>query len=115
MFSIHIHLAFKLLLPDYDCFDKNVDYFSSEWERRKKFFIDYEMIYPRLISLMKWKFDCFFLFFEKRKKNKEKQQTMSINNALKNLCEKIIDVIWETFPKNIISLRFAYQKTETFT
>ena len=40
---------------------------------------------------------------------------MLINNALENLCEQIIDVIWETFLKNNISLRFAYQKTETFT
>ena len=65
MFSIHIHLAFKLLLPDYDCFDKNVDYFSSEWEKWKKIFIDYEMICPRLISLMKWKFNFFWKKKEK--------------------------------------------------
>ena len=56
----HIHFAFKFILSDYDCFDKLMSFVSDEWERRKIFFSDYEKIYPRLISSMKWKDDCVF-------------------------------------------------------
>ena len=65
-----MHLAFKLPLSDYDCFDKVIDLISDDWERRKIFFAEHETIYLRLISSMKWKFD--YVFFEKRKTEKRK-------------------------------------------
>ena len=62
-----VHFAFKFVISDQDCFDKLIGFVSDEWERRKTFFSGYEMVYPRLSSSMKWRYDyvlffvCFFL------------------------------------------------------
>ena len=53
-------------MSDYESFDKVIDFVSGHWEKRKVFFDDYKMVYPRLISSIKWKFD--YVFFEKKKK-----------------------------------------------
>ena len=65
----HVYLAFKLPHSDYNYFDKVIDLISHNWERRKIFFAEYEMIYPRLISSMKWKFD--YVFFEKKREKRK--------------------------------------------
>ena len=56
----HVHIAFKIPISEYEFFDRLIDSISDEWEKRKIFFEDYKMIYPRLITSLKWKFDCLF-------------------------------------------------------
>ena len=63
----HMHIAFKLPISEYESFDRLIDYISDEWEKRKIFFEDYKMIYPRLITSLKWKFH--YVFFERKAKN----------------------------------------------
>ena len=53
----HVHIAFKIPIYEYDPFDKFIDFISKEWEKSKKNFCDYKMIYPRLINSLKWKFE----------------------------------------------------------
>lgn len=48
------------------------------------------MVYPRLISSLKWKFNCFF-FFQGRQKVE--------NETLEKLCNKIVDGVYETFTR----------------
>ena len=57
----------KKLFPDYKCFDLILKFIAEEWEKWKIFFWDYELIYPRLITSLKWHFD--YVFFERKKKN----------------------------------------------
>ena len=57
----------KKLFPDYKLFDLILKFIAEEWEKRKIFFCDYELIYPRLITSLKWHFD--YVFFERKKKN----------------------------------------------
>ena len=63
----HVDVAFKIPISEYSSFDKLIDFICKEWEKRKIFFCDYKMIYPRLISSLKWKFD--YVFFEKKSRN----------------------------------------------
>ena len=56
----YVHLAFKLSMSDYESFDKVIEFVSGHWEKRKVFFDDYKMVYPRLISSIKWNFDYLF-------------------------------------------------------
>ena len=73
--------------------------------KKKGFFNDYKMIYPRLITSMRWKFDC---FFEKKKnKNGEKKNQ---NTVLKNLCNKIVDVINKMFTKKYYFVKISQSK-----
>lgn len=57
---------------------------------KKAFFENYRMVYPRLISSLKWKFNCFF-FFQGRQKVE--------NETLEKLCNKIVDGAYETFTR----------------
>ena len=61
----HVHIAFKIQISEYKSLDELNEFISNEWEKRI-FFFDYIMIYSRLISSMRWKFD--YVFFEKKKK-----------------------------------------------
>ena len=63
----HVYIAFMIPTPEYESFDRLIDFISDEWEKRKIFFEDYKMIYCRLITSLKWKFD--FVFFERKAKN----------------------------------------------
>ena len=65
------------------------------------------MIYPRLISSIKWKFD--YVFFEKKKKKMQRQQ-----NILEQLCVKIVDVIGETFSKKYYFVKMLQSKKGTW-
>ena len=85
----HVQIAFKIPISECNSFDKLIEFISNEWEKRKIFFSDYRMIYPRLTSSVKWKFD--YIFFEKKKKRK--------NNVLEKMCDKIVDVLHEAFTK----------------
>ena len=49
----HVRTAFKIPISNYDPFDKLIDFISDKWEKRKVFFENYKMIYPRLISSLK--------------------------------------------------------------
>ena len=69
----HVHIAFKISISEYESFDRLVDFISNEWEKRKIFFEDYKMIYSRLISSLKWKFD--YVFFERKAKNEKQHPT----------------------------------------
>ena len=53
----HVHIAFKIPIFEYNSFNNVIDFISKEREKRKIFFCDYIMIYPRLISSLKWIFD----------------------------------------------------------
>ena len=53
----HVHIAFKIPISEYGSFDRLIDFISDKWDKRKIFFEDYKMIYPRLITSLKWKFD----------------------------------------------------------
>ena len=44
----------------------STDFISDEWEKRKIVFEDYKIIYPFLITSLKWKFD--YVFFERKAK-----------------------------------------------
>ena len=63
----HVHIAFKIPTTEYESFGRLIDFISDEWQKRKIFFEDYKMIYPLLITSLKWKFD-YFLFERKAKK-----------------------------------------------
>ena len=65
----HVQIAFKIPISGCKSFDKLIEFISNEWEKRKIFFSDYRMIYSRLTSSIKWKFD--YIFFEKKKKGKQ--------------------------------------------
>ena len=49
----HLRTAFKIPISNYDSFEKLIDFISDKWEKRKAFFENYKMIYPRLISSLK--------------------------------------------------------------
>ena len=90
-------------MSDYESFDKVIDFVSGHWEKRKVFFDDYKMVYPRLISSIKWKFD--YVFFEKKKKKMQRQQ-----NILEQLCDKIVDFMGETFTKKYYLVKISQSK-----
>ena len=60
----HVDIAFKMLISEYESFDRLIDFISNEWEKRKKFLKNYKIVSPRLISLLRWKFD--YVFFERK-------------------------------------------------
>ena len=62
-------LAFENSLMSYPFFDEIIHFVYKEWEQRKCFFEDYEMIYPCVITSLHWKFDYVF-FFQRIKKCK---------------------------------------------
>ena len=63
----NVRIDFKIPISEYESFDRWIDFISNEWEKKKIFFEDFKMIYPRLISSLKWKFD--YVFFETKIKN----------------------------------------------
>ena len=96
----HVHIAFKIPISEYEFFDRLIDFISDEWEKRKIFFEDYKMIYPRLITSLKWKFD--YVFFERKAKME--------NNTLEKMCNKIVDVIYETFTRKYYFVKISQSK-----
>ena len=96
----HVHIAFKIPISEYEFFDRLIDSISDEWEKRKIFFEDYKMIYPRLITSLKWKFD--YVFFERKAKME--------NNTLEKLCNKIVDIIYETFTRKYYFVKISQSK-----
>ena len=60
------------------------------------------MIYPRLISSIKWKFD--YIFFEKKKTKKKG------NNVLEKMCDKIVDVLHEAFTRKHYFVQISRSK-----
>ena len=67
---------------------------------------DYRMICARLIPFIKWKNDCFL--FEK--KGRKKMSIKTRHRVLDELCEKIVDVICETFAKKHYCVRCSQFK-----
>ena len=86
----HVHIAFKIPISEYKSFDKLIDIISDEWEKRKTFFENYKMVYPRLTSSLKWKFD--YVFFEKKVKNGKR-------NPRKAESQKSRCCVWEIYIK----------------
>ena len=103
----HAHLAFKLPISDYESFDKMIDFISGHWEKRKVFFDDYQMVYLRLISSIKFTFD--YVFFEKKKRNAK-----TTKHTRKQLCDKIVDVIGETFIKKYYPVKIFQSQKDMF-
>ena len=66
------------------------------------------MVYPRLITSMKWKFDCFLFvcFFEREKGENEDYHS----NVLENLCKKAILVVGETFSRKYYFIRISQSR-----
>lgn len=62
----NVHFAFEKILTSYYFFDKLILFAKSEWEKRKFFFDNYEMVNPKSIVSLKWKND--YIFFQKKKK-----------------------------------------------
>ena len=52
-----VHFAFKKPLSSYSNFDNVIQFVSDEWRERKIFFTNYKMVYPMLISSLKWKYE----------------------------------------------------------
>ena len=52
-----VHFAFKKPLSSYSNFDNVIQFVSDEWRERKIFFTKYKMVYPMLISSLKWKYE----------------------------------------------------------
>ena len=72
----HVHFAFCILhfafIYGYDCFDRRISFVTDESGKRKVSITDYRIIYPRLISSIKWKND--YVSFEKKgRKNVNKK------------------------------------------
>ena len=99
----HVYIAFKVWISKYEVFDKLIEFILKEWEKRKVFFSDYKMIYPKLMTSMRWKFD--YVLFEKKKKMEK-----SHNVVLENLCDKIIDVVGKTFIKKYYFVKISQSK-----
>lgn len=68
----HIHIAFKKPFICYELFNELLNFVEKEWEKRREFFLNYEIIYPHLITSLKRRYD--YLFCE-RKKSNGKQST----------------------------------------
>ena len=96
----HVHIAFKIPISEYEFFDRLIDSISDEWEKRKIFFEDYKMIYPRLITSLKWKFD--YVFFERKAKNGKQRPRKMFN--------KIVDLIYETFIRKYYFVKISQSK-----
>ena len=62
----NIHISFKKSFSDCECFDAVLKFISKEWEKRNIFCDNYELIYPRMITSLKWHFD--YVLFERKKK-----------------------------------------------
>ena len=71
--------------------------------KKKIFFFDYKIIYPKLMTSMRWKFD--YVLFEKKK-----EMEKSHNVVLENLCDKIIDVVGKTFIKKYYFVKISQSK-----
>ena len=99
----HVYIAFKVRISKYEVFDKLIEFILKEWEKRKVFFFDYKMIYPKLMTSMKWKFD--YVLFEKKNKMEK-----SHNVVLENLCDKIIDIVGKTFVKKYYFVKISQSK-----
>lgn len=63
-------------------------------------FEKYELIYPRLIITLNWRFD--YVFFERKKQKMER--------VLEKLCENLVDVVHETFTKKYCIVRIPESK-----
>ena len=72
----HVHIAFRKPISDLDCFDRIPEFISEEWKKRKFFFEEHELIYTRLITSLKWRFDHVFFKKEKVKNGSCLRQTL---------------------------------------
>ena len=52
-------------------FDDLILFVKNEWERRQNFFENYEIIYPKLVHSLKWRFDYVLFQFSQLKKKKD--------------------------------------------
>lgn len=61
-----VYLLLKKPLPSYVFFDGLILFMKNESEKSQRFFENYEVIYPRLVHLLKWRFD--YVFFQLKEK-----------------------------------------------
>ena len=83
-------------------FDGLILFAKNQWERRQNFFENYEIIYPKLVHLLNWRFDCVFFQLEKKEKNRKVD-----NNKLENLSDNIFDAIQDTLVRKLCYKDFA--------
>ena len=95
-----VHIALKIPISDYGSIGKLINFISDEWEKIKAFFENYNMIYPRLINSLKRKFD--YVLFQRKGKME--------NETLENLCNKIVDVVHETFTRKFYFVKILQSK-----
>ena len=96
-----VNFALKKPLSSYSNSDYFILFISDEWRKRKISFTNHEMVYPMLISSLKWKYDCFF---------KTGYQKMTDQNILEKLCNKIVDVVHETFIRKYYFVKISRSK-----
>ena len=95
--SHNIQKAVRLL----SIFKWALEFCQKRAEKKKiVFFPNYEIIYPRLITSLKWHYDD--LFFERKKKRK---------TVFDKLCENTVDVIYQTFTRKHYLVRISQSKT----
>lgn len=97
----HQHIAFKIRIWDNDSFGKLIHFISDKWEKRKVFFEKYKIIYPWLISFLKWKFD--YVFFENKTKNEKP-------NLRKSLQQNSRCCAWDIYKKILFRQDFAVEE-----
>ena len=81
-----MHFEFKEPLLSIPYHKEIISRIRKKWKERQFFFEDYEMIYPRLISSWRWRFQ--YVLFKKKKKTE---------TVLEKMCEHIVDVVYENF------------------
>ena len=60
-----VHFAFKQPLLGYPFYRILLIFVRKEWAHQEIFFEGYEIVFPRLISSIRWRYD--YVFFQKRK------------------------------------------------
>lgn len=86
-----VHFAFKKPLTSHLFFNYLIVFVKSEWEKRQRFLENYEIINPRFVYSLKWRFD--YVFFQLKKGKMERRQ----QNELENICDNITDAIQGRF------------------
>ena len=86
-----VHFTFKKPLTSHVFFNYLIVFVKNEWEKRQRFLENYEIINPRFVYSLKWRFD--YVFFQLKKGKMERRQ----QNELENICDNITDAIQSRF------------------
>lgn len=86
-----VHFAFKKPLTSHVFFNYLIVFVKNEREKRQRFLENYEIINPRFVYSLKWRFD--YVFFQLKKGKMERRQ----QNELENICDNITNAIQGRF------------------